>query len=415
MINQRLSYTAILIATVACSYPKYVAAQSDACADGYVWREAFDGDHVCVSPASRAQAQFDNAIGPQRRATATPVMPLPPAKLGCHAFRQGEWREIPCATPEQTRRMGRPEVSIESRSRLVNFFGGDVSYRPPLKFAKIDIDLLSDPVVGSVNDMRPAGKCPAPNDKARNAPNTFSVQVNTNFFDAKYSGPPGNGWVQFVLQTPTADDDPAEDGLCVWKVEVIKQGYDNSACVYFQRDRNFLGAGADRRRKSIQVIGLAQRSETGQRILTAVAGVPWNDPGPFGSAFAVGTTDTINGKYIGLDDKTEYPLGLSEADNWWLASGGIYGNSCWSQAQFKDTRFHETLTVATCNQNDPSCLSAPMTPFSLPYYAHGLLRLAPPVTGETSNLVGGLNNLQYINYSCPHSTQCVSWGWLHSR
>ena len=41
-----------------------------------------------------------------------------------------------------------------------------------------------------------------------------------------------------------------------------------------------------------------------------------------------------------------------------------------------------------------------MTPFSLPYYAHGLLRLATPVTGETNNLIGSQNNLQ-MNYSCP--------------
>jgi hypothetical protein len=416
--NQLLSYIAILVSTVACAYPHYVAAQSDACADGYVWREAFDGDHVCVSPASRAQAQFDNANAPQRRATGTPAVPLPPAKLGCHAFRAGEWREIPCATPEETSRMPRPEVSIESRSRLFSFSGGGGSYRPPLKFAKFDIDLLSDPAVGSVIDMRSAGKCRAPYDKARNTPNSFSVQLNTNVFDTKY-GQFGGGtgkWVQFVLQTPAADDDP-RDGLCVWKVDLEKQGYDNSACVFFKRDKNFLGAGADRRRKSIQVIGLIQRSETGASMLTAVAGVPWNDPElPFGSAYAVGTTDTINGKYIGLDDKTEYPLGLSEADNWWQATGGIYGQSCWSQAQFKDTRFHETLAVSTCNPNDSSCLSAPMTPFSLPYYAIGLLRLTPypPITGESSNLVAGLNSLHYINYSCPHSTQCVSWGWSHS-
>lgn len=30
------------------------------CKDGYVWREAFAGDHVCVEPAVRAQAAADN-------------------------------------------------------------------------------------------------------------------------------------------------------------------------------------------------------------------------------------------------------------------------------------------------------------------------------------------------------------------
>jgi hypothetical protein len=39
----------------------------DACADGYVWREAFAGDHVCVTPATRDQARRDNAAAKERR------------------------------------------------------------------------------------------------------------------------------------------------------------------------------------------------------------------------------------------------------------------------------------------------------------------------------------------------------------
>jgi len=33
----------------------------DTCRQGYVWREAFPGDHVCVTPAQRARARHDNA------------------------------------------------------------------------------------------------------------------------------------------------------------------------------------------------------------------------------------------------------------------------------------------------------------------------------------------------------------------
>ncbi len=32
----------------------------DTCRQGYVWRDAFPGDHVCVTVESRAQAQEDN-------------------------------------------------------------------------------------------------------------------------------------------------------------------------------------------------------------------------------------------------------------------------------------------------------------------------------------------------------------------
>jgi hypothetical protein len=40
---------------------------ADACASGYVWREAFPGDVVCVTPETRAQAARDNSEAAARR------------------------------------------------------------------------------------------------------------------------------------------------------------------------------------------------------------------------------------------------------------------------------------------------------------------------------------------------------------
>jgi len=40
---------------------------SDRCKQGYVWREAFAGDHVCVTPQVRAQAAADNGLAASRR------------------------------------------------------------------------------------------------------------------------------------------------------------------------------------------------------------------------------------------------------------------------------------------------------------------------------------------------------------
>jgi hypothetical protein len=40
----------------------------DTCKQGYVWREAIPSDHVCVTPATRQQAQYDNRQAAQRRA-----------------------------------------------------------------------------------------------------------------------------------------------------------------------------------------------------------------------------------------------------------------------------------------------------------------------------------------------------------
>lgn len=39
----------------------------DTCLDGFVWREAVVGDHVCVAPAARDQAHLDNLNAPLRR------------------------------------------------------------------------------------------------------------------------------------------------------------------------------------------------------------------------------------------------------------------------------------------------------------------------------------------------------------
>jgi hypothetical protein len=42
------------------------------CKQGFVWREAFDGDVVCVTPASRTQAASDNAAAASRKAANAP-------------------------------------------------------------------------------------------------------------------------------------------------------------------------------------------------------------------------------------------------------------------------------------------------------------------------------------------------------
>lgn len=53
----------------AWSSPAYFLPYGqDTCADGYVWREAFPNDHVCVPPDTRRQAAADNAAAASRLA-----------------------------------------------------------------------------------------------------------------------------------------------------------------------------------------------------------------------------------------------------------------------------------------------------------------------------------------------------------
>ncbi len=59
----------------------------DTCRQGYVWREAFPGDHVCVTGETRAQAAYDNSQAAARREPSG-------GEYGPDTCRQGYvWRE----------------------------------------------------------------------------------------------------------------------------------------------------------------------------------------------------------------------------------------------------------------------------------------------------------------------------------
>jgi hypothetical protein len=56
----------------------------DTCKQGFVWREAFGGDTVCVTPAVRQQAANDNAAAASRKQANAPApAPAPAPNLLC--------------------------------------------------------------------------------------------------------------------------------------------------------------------------------------------------------------------------------------------------------------------------------------------------------------------------------------------
>jgi hypothetical protein len=71
----------------------------DTCRQGFVWRDAFPDDHVCVTPETRAQAAYDNSQASARREPGG-------GPYGPNTCRQGYvWREARpddyvCVTPE---------------------------------------------------------------------------------------------------------------------------------------------------------------------------------------------------------------------------------------------------------------------------------------------------------------------------
>jgi hypothetical protein len=90
-----------IAATVASTMALGIAAAN--CVSGYVWRDAKDGDGVCVTPAERAEAKAQNANGPNN------VKPGG-GPYGPNTCRDGYvWREafpgdVVCVTPYERQR-----------------------------------------------------------------------------------------------------------------------------------------------------------------------------------------------------------------------------------------------------------------------------------------------------------------------
>jgi hypothetical protein len=100
--------TCFLAIPVLVSTPAAAQYGPDTCRQGYVWREAFAGDHACVRWWQRAQAESDNAMGPAR------VYP------DGRCFQGYVWREsFPgdhvCVTPETRARVARDNVRAPYR------------------------------------------------------------------------------------------------------------------------------------------------------------------------------------------------------------------------------------------------------------------------------------------------------------
>ena len=72
---------------------------SDRCLPGFVWREAFAGDHVCVVPPVRAQVAEDNAAAAAHRDPAGAYGPN--SCVAGLVWRQARPDDLVCVTPER--------------------------------------------------------------------------------------------------------------------------------------------------------------------------------------------------------------------------------------------------------------------------------------------------------------------------
>lgn len=95
----KTKWLALIIAFATIAAIPAIAAERDTCKPGYVWREAFPGDHVCVGPAIREQAQRDNKQANARRASNGGPFGPDTCRQG-YVWRQARPEDHVCVTPQ---------------------------------------------------------------------------------------------------------------------------------------------------------------------------------------------------------------------------------------------------------------------------------------------------------------------------
>jgi hypothetical protein len=85
---------------------------ADACKEGYVWREAYSGDHVCVTPATRSQAQADNAAAASRWTSGAYG---PHTCISGYVWREATTGDDVCVTPEVRTQTAADNAAAASR------------------------------------------------------------------------------------------------------------------------------------------------------------------------------------------------------------------------------------------------------------------------------------------------------------
>jgi hypothetical protein len=127
-LSTRHTLTAGLVAAFVLPTAAQQPASRDTCVSGYVWREAYPGDRVCVPPDTRTQAAQDNSQANDRRD--------PGGAYGPNTCRAGYvWREaraddLVCVTPDVREQTKRDNAEAPAR-RVGAGRGSTITPRPP--------------------------------------------------------------------------------------------------------------------------------------------------------------------------------------------------------------------------------------------------------------------------------------------
>ncbi|MBL8551993.1 MAG: PAN domain-containing protein [Hyphomonadaceae bacterium] len=92
----------VFLACVFCAAALAFAAPASAqarCLQGFVWREAFAGDYVCVPPATRSQAAQDNSLAAARVQPGGGAYGAATCRSG-FVWREARQGDLVCVPPE---------------------------------------------------------------------------------------------------------------------------------------------------------------------------------------------------------------------------------------------------------------------------------------------------------------------------
>lgn len=86
----------------------------DTCISGYVWREAVQNDHVCVTPDQRTQARRDNAQA-RYRVSLTQNHSGPNTCRTGYVWREAAEGDVVCVEPWVRTRVRQDNAAAQSR------------------------------------------------------------------------------------------------------------------------------------------------------------------------------------------------------------------------------------------------------------------------------------------------------------
>ena len=112
----------ILAAVFVVAIPRIGFAQA-ACKSGFVWREAFAGDHVCVTPETRTQAARDNREAAARREPGGGPSGPNTCRPG-YVWREAKSGDVVCVTPEVRAQAASDNAAAAQRRVAAGSAGG---------------------------------------------------------------------------------------------------------------------------------------------------------------------------------------------------------------------------------------------------------------------------------------------------